>query len=317
MRQFNREYGIVIDISRKISTLRVATAEAVLLIGPDTLARIKNKAIPKGNPFEVAKVAAAQAAKNTSDIIPYCHPLPIEYVGVDFLPEDGRVRIQVTVKAIHKTGVEMEALTGASVAAPTIYDMCKFCDDDMAIEGVRLLEKHGGKNDFLDEYAAPLRAAVVIVNAAIAAGAKQDEGGQMIRERLEALGVHISEYTVVSDAESDVEGRIRRYCDEEHMDFVITSGGTGCTEEDTVPEITRGLLEREVPGIVEAMRAYGQDRTPFAMFSRGYAGIRGRTLVLNLPGSRRGVRESLDALFPAVLHAFRSLREHGAKPPSA
>ena len=189
----------MIDISRKITTLRVATAEAVLRIDPETIARIHAKAIPKGDPFEVAKVAAAQAAKNTSTIIPYCHPLPIEFVGVDFLPEDGRVRIQVTVKAIHKTGVEMEALTGASVAALTIYDMCKFCDDTMEIEGVRLLEKRGGKSEFCDTYDTPIRAAVIVIDAAIAAGKKDDEGGRTIRERLLALGVEIVEYSIVGD----------------------------------------------------------------------------------------------------------------------
>lgn len=297
----------MIDISRKITTLRIATAEAVLRIGADTLARIEAGTIPKGNPFEVAKVAAAQAAKNTSDIIPYCHPLPIEFVGVDYVKEEGRIRILVTVKAIHKTGVEMEALTGASVAALTIYDMCKFCDEAMEVESVRLLEKRGGKSDFRDTFTPPIRAAVVVINSAIAAGKKEDEGGQSIRERVRALGVEIVEYVIVAES-SDVDERIRRYCDEDALDLVLTSGGTGCTPEDTVPELTQRLIEREVPGIIEAMRSYGQDRTPYAMFSRGYAGIRGRTLIVNLPGSRRGVSESLDALLPAVLHAFRSLR---------
>lgn len=277
-------------------------------IAPETLARIEQKTIPKGNPFEVAKVAAAQAAKNTSDIIPYCHPLPIEFVGVEYAQEAGRVRIRVTVKAIHKTGVEMEALTGASVAALTIYDMCKFCDEAMEIESVRLLEKHGGKSDFRDRFDPPLRAAVVVVNAAVVAGTKPDEAGQSVRERLHTLGVEVAEYTVIGDTPGDFEGRLLRYCDEDQLDLVLTTGGTGCTENDRVPEITRALLDREVPGIAEAMRAFGQDRTPYAMFSRGYAGIRGRTMVVNLPGSRRGVRESLDALMPAVLHAMYSLR---------
>jgi cyclic pyranopterin monophosphate synthase len=298
----------VIDISRKITTLRIATAEAILRISADTLARIAAGTIPKGNPYEVAKVAAAQAAKNTSDIIPYCHPLPIEFVGVDYVDEPGHIRIQVTVKAIHKTGVEMEALTAATVAALTIYDMCKFCDETMAIESVRLLEKRGGKSDFHDAFKTPLRAGVLIVNDAIAAGRKDDEAGRAIRERLEGLGVEIAAYAIVADEPDAIEERLRRYCDDDALDLVLTSGGTGCTARDCVPEITKTLLEREIPGVVEAMRNFGQDRTPYAMFSRGHAGIRGRSLIVNLPGSRRGAKESLDSLLPALLHAFRSLQ---------
>src|SRR5207248_7511418 len=98
---------------------------------PRTIELIKKAEIPKGDPLPVAKVAAVQAAKNTSQIIPYCHPLPIDYVGVDFTIGKDHLAIDVTVKAVYKTGVEMEALTAASVAALTIYDMTKMLDEVM------------------------------------------------------------------------------------------------------------------------------------------------------------------------------------------
>lgn len=105
--------------------------------------------MPKGDPFSVAKVAAVMAAKNTPQIIPYCHPLPIEHVKVDFELTDEAIDVTTSVRTSGKTGVEMEALTAASIALLTLYDMLKQLDMGMVIEQVRLLEKRGGKSDFL------------------------------------------------------------------------------------------------------------------------------------------------------------------------
>src|SRR3990170_1839099 len=111
------------DISNKTSTLRTAIAKATLKVSPQTIQFIRDGKIPKGDPLPVAKVAAIQAAKNTSQIIPYCHPLPVDFVDCRFDLHADSIEITTEVKAIYKTGVEMEALTAASVAALTIYDM--------------------------------------------------------------------------------------------------------------------------------------------------------------------------------------------------
>jgi cyclic pyranopterin monophosphate synthase len=95
------------------------------------------------------------------------------------------------------------------------------------------------------------------------------------------------------------------------LDLVVTTGGTGMSPRDNTPEAMQRVIGREIPGIAEAMRSYGQERTPYAMLSRGMAGVRGKTLIVNLPGSRNGVRESLDALFPALIHAFKMIRGGG------
>ena len=136
------------DVSAKPVTRRTATAQAVLRAGPETIRIIREGRLPKGDPLPVAKVAAIQAAKNTSQIIPYCHPLPVEHLGVEFEIGTETIRIITTVVAHYKTGVEMEALTAAAVAALSIYDMAKMIDPAMAIEQVMLLEKTGGKSDF-------------------------------------------------------------------------------------------------------------------------------------------------------------------------
>src|SRR5579884_4283647 len=116
------------DVSAKPVTRRTATAQATLRAQPDTIRTIREGRLPKGDPLPVAKVAAVQAAKNTSQIIPYCHPLPVDFVGVEYNLTGESIEITTTVKAVYKTGVEMEALTAASVAALTIYDMTKMLD---------------------------------------------------------------------------------------------------------------------------------------------------------------------------------------------
>ncbi|MEW5702556.1 MAG: bifunctional molybdenum cofactor biosynthesis protein MoaC/MoaB [Candidatus Zixiibacteriota bacterium] len=301
----------MLDVSRKFTTLRTATATATLRALPETLALVREGKVPKGEPLTVAKVAAVQAAKNTSQIIPYCHPIPVDAVNVDFTLLPTEIRIETAVTAVHKTGVEMEALTAAAVAALTLYDMLKPLDDSLEITGIRLVRKRGGKDEFRDSFAQPLRAAVLVLSDSIAAGAKSDASGRLIVERLRMEGVEVADYKIIPDEQTLIETELCRYADDLQLDLVMTTGGTGLGPRDQTPEAMSRVIEREVPGIAEAARTYGQQRTPFAMLSRGRAGVRGRTLIVNLPGSRRGVAESLDALFPGLLHIFKMLAGGG------
>ncbi len=136
------------DISDKSVTARRAVAQAVIHMKPETIKALHEKRLPKGDPLPVAKIAAIQAAKNTSQILPYCHPLPLEHVKVDFDVGVDSITITVEVAANYKTGVEMEALTASGVAALSIWDMVKGVDPDMLIDQHRLLKKTGGKSDF-------------------------------------------------------------------------------------------------------------------------------------------------------------------------
>jgi len=299
------------DISRKITTLRTAVAQSTLRVSPSTVTLIKENKIPKGNPLEVAKVAAIQGAKNTSQIIPYCHPLPIDFVGVEFTIGKTEIVATVEVKAIYKTGVEMEALTGASVAALTLYDMMKMLDDEMEILGVKLLSKKGGKSDFAKPTGLKLKAAVLVMSDTVAAGKKEDVSGKIIVERLKELNVEVADYAVVPDDFKKIEEKLLRYADSLKLDLVVTTGGTGLSPRDTTPEVMKKIIEREIPGIAEAARIYGQARTPLAMLSRSIAGVRGKTVIVSLPGSKNGVSESLDALLPALLHVFNMMRGEG------
>lgn len=297
----------MIDVSGKQTTLREAVARARLSMDPATAARIRDGNIPKGDPLTVAKVAAIQSAKNTSQIIPYCHPVPVEFVGVDFKLEDTLLTIDVQVKAIYRTGVEMEAMTAASVAALTVYDMLKMIDDSMEFRGVELLSKKGGKSNFVDKYSRQLRAAVLVVSDSIAAGGKGDKSGRLIVQRLTDEGLEVVDYQLTSDDVDGIVAAVKHYADEMKLDLVVTTGGTGFSPRDNTPEALAQVFEREVPGINETARGYGQQRTPFAMLSRATSGLRGQTLIVSLPGSSKGVSESLDALFPGLTHAFKMI----------
>ena len=299
------------DVSSKINTLRTATARAVLRVRPETVALIKEGRAPKGDPIPVARVAAIQATKNTSQLIPYCHPVPLDFVGVEFELREDSIIATATARAIYKTGVEMEALTAASVAALTLYDMLKMVDETMEIASVSLLEKTGGKSDFLQGFETPPRAAVLVMSDSVAAGKSEDTAGRLIAERLREDGLEVADYRVISDDRDLIEQTVRCYCDEMKLDLVVTTGGTGFGPRDATPEAMAALFEREAPGIAEAARAYGQSRTPYSMLSRGRAGVRRKTLIINLPGSTKAVAESLDALFPAVLHAFHMMLGEG------
>jgi cyclic pyranopterin monophosphate synthase len=301
----------MLDISRKTKTLRTAVARAQIRLKRETIDLIGSDQSPKGDPFPVAKVAAIQAAKNTSRILPYCHPLPLDYVDCRFEIGDGTITIETVVKAIYKTGVEMEALTAASVAALTLYDMLKIVDETMEIREVRLVSKTGGKSDFRDSYASPLRAAVLVMSDSVAEGAKKDTSGRTIVDRLEKEGFVVVDYKILPDEQEMITKELLRYADDLDVDLVLTTGGTGFSPRDFGPEATREAIERPIPGIPEALRSYGQERTPYSMLSRGIAGVRGKTLIVNLPGSRKGCAESLDALFPGLLHSFKMMRAGG------
>jgi cyclic pyranopterin monophosphate synthase len=134
----------MVDVSEKADTDRRAVAEAVVTMAPQTFARLTGDA-PKGDVLAAARIAGIMAAKRTGELIPLCHPLPLRHVAVDLLPEDGRLRILATARCTGPTGVEMEAMAAASVAALTVYDMLKAVDRGIRFE-VRLLEKSGGKS---------------------------------------------------------------------------------------------------------------------------------------------------------------------------
>ena len=301
--------GGMIDVGDKPETLRIAVAQALLSFDNKIMSIIKNGNSPKGNIFEIAKVSGTLGAKKTSDLIPYCHPIPIDDVKVDVTIEPSHVRILVKVKSIWKTGVEMEALTGATIAALSVYDILKPLDTSLSIDNIKLLEKHGGIGDFKENYDKKLQAVVITISDS--RKKDQDESGKLIIDALTSNGFDIIDYKIIPDEIKLIEQELIYYSDKLKVNIIITTGGTGVGPRDVIPEATKKIIEKEVSGITENLRNYGQSRTPLSMLSRGVSGIRGNTLIVNMPGSTTAVSQSISALFPGVMHIFRMIAGHG------
>jgi cyclic pyranopterin monophosphate synthase len=299
------------DIGDKSETLRIATARAIVKVGPKTIQLIKEGKSPKGNIVDAARISATMAAKRTWDLLPYCHPIPIDHIKVDILINTESIEVEVQVKTTWKTGVEMESLTGASIAALTIYDMLKPVDESLVIESIKLLAKSGGMKDFHEKYTKPLKAVVIVISDSVSKSERPDKSGKLAVERLNSCGFEVVDYRVIPDDASQIESSLIIACDERKVDLVLTCGGTGLGPHDVTPEATGRLLDKEAIGISEALRMHGQKKTPLSMLSRGAAGVRGKTVIVNLPGSVKAVSESLDALIPGILHASKMLGGHG------
>ncbi len=303
----------MIDITGKIHTLRYARAGAIVRTGSqETIDAIRNKTVPKGDIFEMSRAAALLAIKQTSNVIPDCHPLPIEFASLHYSISGLEIHIEAEVKTIFKTGVEVEAMHGVSIAALTIYDMLKPLDNQLEIASIRLLEKKGGKSQFKEEFIKPLTATVIVCSDSISSGKKKDLAGKAIIQKLGLLNVSINEYVVIPDEAEVIRKKVLTLADT-RVNMIILTGGTGLSPRDVTPEAIRPLLEKNIPGIEEAMRSYGQQRTPYSMLSRSVAGMIRDTLVLALPGSTKGAQESMDALFPYILHVFKVMEATGHK----
>jgi molybdenum cofactor synthesis domain-containing protein len=210
----------------------------------------------------------------------------------------------VEVHTIYKTGVEVEAMHGAAIVALTIYDMLKPIDDAIEISTVKLLRKEGGKSDVINELDEELTCAVIVCSDSISKGEGNDTAGVAIVERMKRLGIDSATYEIIPDDVDVIRSKAEELSAKD-IDLLIFTGGTGLSPRDVTPEAISPLIETPIPGIMEAVRHYGQERMPYAMLSRGVAGFIKNSLVITLPGSVRAVNEAMDALFPHLLHVFK------------
>jgi len=201
----------MIDITHKSTTLRRAVAGAVVKLSNDAAVEaVKNDTVPKGNVFEMSKAAGLFAVKKTAEMIPDCHPLPVEYTKISHELKGNEIHITIEVATVYKTGVEVEAMHGASVVALTLYDMLKPIDKGIVIGDIRLISKKGGKSDYRKEDLSSLTAAVIVCSDTASQDASADRSGNLLVEALTNLGigkVEIEMYGVLVESEKSVGER--------------------------------------------------------------------------------------------------------------
>jgi cyclic pyranopterin monophosphate synthase len=295
----------MVNITHKSFTLRQAIAVGIVTVSKqETIDAIVNKKVPKGDVFEFSRAAGLLACKKTYEVIPDCHPLPVEYASITHEISGMSVIIRVEVHTVYKTGVEVEAMHGAAVTALTMYDMLKPIDDSIEISSIKLEKKKGGKSDIKYAYPETVKVAVITCSDSVSKGLNEDKSGEVIVRRLEKHKLKVECREAIPDEFDVIQAKAKQLLADGYQ-LIIFTGGTGLSPRDVTPDAIRPLIEKDVPGVMEAARNYGQQRTPYAMLSRGVAGFAGESLLITLPGSPRGAEESMDAVFPYILHVFR------------
>jgi cyclic pyranopterin monophosphate synthase len=309
----------MVDVGDKPVTARAATASGRFVTTAEVIALVRADGMPKADVLATARIAGIQGAKKTSELIPLCHPLPLSSVNVSFEFEETSIVVTATAKTTGQTGVEMEALTAVAIAGLTLHDMVKAVDAAASMTDVRVVEKTGGKSDLVSTGSTsaaviepveitPNTAIVLVSSTRSAAGTQDDTTGPRIAAWLDER--HYSTQTeIVADA--DIATALAAAV-AARPSVIITTGGTGASPTDRTPEATRAVLDRELPGVAEAIRALGLTKTPTAALSRALAGVANGTVVVNLPGSPGGVKDGLSVLDELLPHLVAQVAGGGA-----
>lgn len=316
----------MIDVADKQETVRVATASGVIRLSAAAFSALVAGKNPKGDVLAIAEVAGIMAAKKTHELLPLCHPIALQAVSVSFeqLSDANSVRVVCTAKAIGRTGVEMEALTGVHGALLCIYDLSKAVDPVISIGEVRLLEKRGGKSGhwknpeiFPDERNhesgsstnwTSLKVALITLSDRASRGVYEDRSGPVLKDFFSSKGSQVVAAEVVPDDQAEIERHLVKYCKELKVDVVVTTGGTGFGPRDVTPEALKKVCDREIPGFGELLRNSGAKYVTASWLSRSTAGLIDSSLVVCLPGNPKAVREGLAALGELLLHGVRMVR---------
>jgi len=295
----------MVDVTDKVSTVRISKAEGVISMQPDTISAIQDDALPKGNVLNTAKISGVQAAKKTAELIPMCHQLNLTFVDIEFEVMANSIQIKSTVKTKEATGVEMEALTAVSAAALTIYDMCKAVDKTMSIGEINLVEKVGGKSDHATEYRP--KVGVITLSDDVSSGKNKDKSGPILIRGFTDLGCSIEQEKVLPDGSDELISTIQNWI-KDGVELIITTGGTGLGPRDLTIQTLEGIFDSKLPGVEQTLHAYGRGKVKTAMLSRLTVGVVDGAIVICLPGSTGAVKDALNVLIPTIFHTFHMMK---------
>jgi molybdenum cofactor biosynthesis protein MoaC len=295
----------MVDVTDKVVTVRIAKAEGKISMLPETILAIQNDALPKGNVLTTAKIAGIQSAKKTAEMIPMCHQLNLSFVDIEFEMQDNVILIKSIVKTKEATGVEMEALSAVSSAALTIYDMCKAVDKTMIIGEIKLVKKIGGKSDNAVEYRPNV--GVITLSDSISSGQGEDKSGPILVDGFKNAGCSVDYQKVLPDGSEELVSTIQDWVNND-VELIITTGGTGLGPRDLTIETLEKIFDSKLPGVEQALHAYGRGKVTTAMLSRLTAGVVDGAIVICLPGSTGAAKDALKVLIPTIFHSFHMMK---------
>lgn len=323
----NSEFKMA-NVAEKVSTHRRAIARGWIKMSPATAKIVAEKKLPKGDALAMAEVAGILGVKKTTEILPLCHPLPLESVRVKCEPRSEGVIVSCEVITTYKTGVEMEALMGVNAALLCIYDLTKPVDPVLSIQDVHLVMKEGGKSglwknpefsqeDFAESARAQgakndcaskrslkgLKTAVLTISDRCSRKQAEDTSGPLLKQMLEDREAEVLWTMLVPDEVLEIQKAIG-HLKELGADLILSTGGTGFSPQDLTPEAIEPMFTRRVGGFGELLRAEGAKRTPMSYLSRSFSGFIGETLVVALPGSPKACRDGVEILAHLIPHAI-------------
>ncbi len=288
-----------------------ASSTPTTLRGATARGRIVGGARPEDAVLSAARAAAALTVKQVPALFAHLPALADHDVAVLFDVDDA-LTIEVAVEAVTTIDVAPYALAAVMAAAVCVIDLLNVgVGVSLSIEHVEVVSRTGGAEQF-GASISDATAHVIVLSDTVAAGKKSDTAGRSIVEGLERAGFTIASYEVLPDNAPELAARLKELL-AAAPDLIVTVGGTGLGPRDNTVEVVQPLLTTEVPGLMEAARAFGQARTPYAALSRGVAGLAGNTVVVTFPGSRKGARETLDAILTGLVHLIevgRMTRPH-------
>lgn len=260
---------------------------------------------------EAARLSGVRAARDASDLIPDAAPAELTDVTIGFDLQGRELRITTFVAGTSRAHLGTRALLAAQVAAAAIVE--RFSDSDTSFGEVRasIIERAGGLESLEYDFDPPIRAGVLVVSDGIASGGSGDRAGVLVRDavgKLGRFGVEHDRDVVVRDDPESIRTRLEEWCGD-GLELIFTVGGTGLAPGISAIEVVESMIDTPVPGLMEAVRDYGQEQNPLAFMSRGVAGLIGDALVVTLPGSTDAAREATEVMFPAVLHVCKRRRE--------